>query len=319
MVSIFSGETEGEVVYLFDAESQRGNATFPFKSVRIRNPTDSALESGPVAVFGEGRFIGEGLAEPIPPRSMAFVPFALDRQIMVEKKESENDKIARIITVQRGVFHTEMQHIRRQVVTLHNRTDQKAVVFVRRTVPQGYALALPLGQHERIGAAHLFRVEVDAHGKAELAIEETTPVFKTTDIRSPSGMELVSAYLSHAATDGPLKERVVVLEKLHREMANIEQQIATLREQMGDMRQRQDELHAQLVTLKAVRTAGPLMQSLEKKLQEVSDKMSKATIDVVSLQEKLMLARVRFQDGLADLSLEKKEEKISPAAPASKT
>jgi hypothetical protein len=80
MVSILSTETDGEVVYLYDAESPRGNAAFPFKSVRIKNPTDSVLESGPVTVFGDGKFIGEGLSEPIPARSTAFIPFALDRQ-----------------------------------------------------------------------------------------------------------------------------------------------------------------------------------------------------------------------------------------------
>jgi hypothetical protein len=66
-----------------------------------------------------------------------------------------------------------------------------------------------------------------------------------------------------------------------------------------------DELHAQIVTLRAVRTAGPLMVSLERKMQDVSDKLSRGTIDVVALEEKLMLARIKFQDGVADLSLEK--------------
>jgi hypothetical protein len=51
------------------------------------------------------------------------------------------------------------------------------------------------------------------------------------------------------------------------------------------------------------------MTSLEKKLQEVSDKLSRSTIDLVALQEKLMVARIKFQDGVADLSLEKAEEK----------
>ena len=56
-------------------------------------------------------------------------------------------------------------------------------------------------------------------------------------------------------------------------MANAEQQIQTTREQMEEYRARMDELHAQIVTLKAVKTAGPLMQNLEKKLSEVSDKL----------------------------------------------
>ena len=69
---------------------------------------------------------------------------------------------------------------------------------------------------------------------------------------------------------------------------------------------RMDELHVQIVTLRAVKSAGPLMRSLETKLSEVSDKISKATIDLVTLQEKQMIARIHFQDGVADLTLEKK-------------
>ena len=42
-----SGPTDGEVVYLYDAESERGNDHFAFRAVRFRNPTDSTLETGP--------------------------------------------------------------------------------------------------------------------------------------------------------------------------------------------------------------------------------------------------------------------------------
>jgi hypothetical protein len=56
------------------------------------------------------------------------------------------------------------------------------------------------------------------------------------------------------------------------------------------------------------------MTSLEKKLQEVSDRLSKATIDVVALEEREMLARIKFQDGVADLSLETKPKDDSGLA-----
>ena len=36
---------------------------------------------------------------------------------------------------------------------------------------------------------------------------------------------------------------------------------------------------------------------------------SKSTIDIVTLQEKLMIARVHFEDGVAELSLDKKDDK----------
>lgn len=314
MVSILNNDTDGEVVYFFDAESPRGNTTYPFRAVRLKNPTDSVLESGPVTVFGEGKFIGEGMSEPIPAHSTAFIPFALDRQIVVEKKAEERDRIHRILTVQRGVFSTEVQHTRRRVLTFNNRLAEKATVYVKHTVAEGYKLEKAPEPREKLGGAYLFKVEVDAGGKAEIAIEESTPLFKTVDIRSTVGMEQVTAYLSAAAVEGPLKGAVQELLKLHKEMANIAQQIQTTREQMEEYRARMDELHAQVVTLKAVKTAGPLMQNLEKKLSEVSDKLSKATIDLVAQQEKAMVARIKFQDGVADLSLEKRDKaEASPA------
>jgi hypothetical protein len=313
MVSILRDRTEGEVVYLYDPESARGNATYPFRTLRFRNPTDSALESGPVSVFGEGRFIGEGMAEPIPGRALAFVPFALDRQVVVERKDEGRDAIAKILTVQRGVFQTEIQHTKRSSFTLFNRLPEKAVVYLRHTVAPGYALvksgAVARPEGERIGGANLFRVELAPNGKSDIVIEEATPVFKTTDIRTTAGMDLVRAYLSSAAADGPLRGQVQKLLDLNTKMANVEQQIGTIREQMGEYRTRMDELHAQLVTLKAVKTAGPLMGHLEKKLQEMSEKLSKATVDVVSLQEKQMLARVEFQAGVAELTLERSADK----------
>jgi hypothetical protein len=321
MVSILRSETDGEVVYLYDAESARGNAQYPFKTVRFKNPTDSALESGPVSVFGEGRFVGEGLADPIPAKSVAFVPFALDRQIVVERKDADRDDIAKIITVQRGVFSTQIQHTKRATFTLYNRLPERATVYLRHTVAAGYKLTkaperstdatIKGSTAEHLGGAHLFRVELEPNGKTDVIVEEATPVFRSTDIRTTAGQDLVRAYLSSAVLEGPLKAEIEKLLKLNAEMSKIEQQITTAREQMGEYRMRMDELHAQLVTLKAVKTAGPLMAHLEKKLQEVSEKLSKATVDVVSLQEKAMVARISFQTGVGDLTLDAKDDKAT--------
>ncbi len=326
MVSILRSETEGEVVYLFDPESTRGNSQFPFRTLRFRNPTDSALESGPVSVFGDGKFVGEGLAEPIPAHSVAFVPFALDRQIVVERKNADRDDIARIITVNRGVFQTEIKHTKKSSFTLYNRMGEKATVYLKHTVAPGYKLTKfpdsrsPVpgsgDSSDHLAGANLFKIELEPNAKADVDIEEATPVFRTTDIRTPDGLNLVRAFLSQSATEGPLKTHVETLLKVNADMVKIEQQIQTSREQMGEYRTRMDEIHAQLVTLKAVKTAGPLMTHLEKKLQEISEKLSKATVDVVGLQEKLMVARVQFQAGIADLTLEDKKTETASPAPA---
>jgi hypothetical protein len=307
MVSILDAKTDGEVVYLYDSESPRGNAGFPFKAVRLKNPTDSVLESGPVTVFGDGRFIGEGLSEPIPAHSMAFVPFALDRQIVVECKDSDHDSISRILSVQRGVFSSEVQHTKRFTYSLHNRLSEPATVYVRHTITAGYQLTKGTkDEPERIGGAHLFRVTVPAGVTTELTIEEATPIFKTIDLRSPADMDQVRLYLSAGAVESPLKGAIEELIKMQQDLGNVEQHILTTRDQMQAYRTRMDELHAQVLSLHLVKTGNGLMRTLEHKLQDVSDKLSQATVDLAALEEKAMLLRIHFQDGVAELSLDRK-------------
>jgi hypothetical protein len=76
-----------------------------------------------------------------------------------------------------------------------------------------------------------------------------------------------------------------------------------MRRRLGDYRERMDELHGQILTLTAVKTGGELMGHLKTKMKQISDRVQKTTIQIVDQEEKLMLARVQFQDTLAELAL----------------
>src|SRR5439155_4425227 len=116
-----AGRAVGGVVYLYDPISERGDQRFAFKAVRIENPTGDTLEPGPVTVYGDGRFIGEGITEPVPPHASVVVPFALDRQIVVTKTSSDTDRIAKLVTAQRGIVTAEVQHRRQTTFTVTSR------------------------------------------------------------------------------------------------------------------------------------------------------------------------------------------------------
>ena len=234
MVSILDTETDGEVVYLYDAESPRGNAAFPFKAVRLKNPTDSALESGPVTVFGEGKFIGEGLSEPIPARSVAFVPFALDRQIVVERKDKPSATASRASSpCSAASSRARCEHTRRQRPTSSTTASpRRRSVYVRHTVAEGYKLtkAAKDAKPERLGAAHLFRVERraerddrarDRGGDAGLQDASTSavagrhgPGYGCTSPPAPSRVRSRARSKSSS--------------RLHKDIGNVEQRIATI-------------------------------------------------------------------------------------------
>jgi uncharacterized coiled-coil DUF342 family protein len=97
------------------------------------------------------------------------------------------------------------------------------------------------------------------------------------------------------------------------EMAKATQQIDHLHARADEYRTRMDELHGQLLSLKAVKTGGPLIAHLQQKMKEISDKVQDTTLATVQAQEQLMVAKVRFQDGLAELSLERKPQRAAQA------
>ena len=94
-------------------------------------------------------------------------------------------------------------------------------------------------------------------------------------------------------------------------MVDAQDKLASLGERLGDYRTRMDELHGQLVTLQLVKTGGDLMKHLRTKMKDISERVQLATIEQVDTQEQIMLARIRFQDQLAEMRL----DPIVPAKP----
>ncbi|PKN31210.1 MAG: hypothetical protein CVU63_25115, partial [Deltaproteobacteria bacterium HGW-Deltaproteobacteria-20] len=106
MVSLVNEACEAKQVYYYDPVSPRGSQRFAFKAVRVVNPSAYTLDGGPFTVYAKGQFLGEGLSEPIPPRSEAFIPFGLDREVIVEPVITSREEIHQLVTMQRGIVST---------------------------------------------------------------------------------------------------------------------------------------------------------------------------------------------------------------------
>ena len=303
MVSMLRSETDGEVVYLYDAESERGNANFAFRAVRFTNPTDSTLETGPVTVYGNEKFIGEGLTEPIPPRSSAVVPYALDRQIVVEQQDADQDKLHRLATLQRGILTAEVQHIRTKKLTLTNRMNAPAKVFIRHTFNKGWTLLEAPTSFERVGDAHLFQVDLKPREVRTVEIAEATPVQRTLDLSADVTLAMMRVYVEAPESTPAMREQLRRLLGIHKGLVDLSEAQISLRRRLDDYRSRMDDLHAQILTLQVVKTGNDLMRHLKGKMRDISDRVQKTTIAIVDQEENIMLARVEFQDALAELTL----------------
>ncbi len=303
MASMMREETDGEIAYLFDAESDRGNSKYAFRAVRVENPTDYTLESGPVTVYGDNRVVGEGVTEPIPPHAKVVIPFALDRQVVVEGSEETENRVSKLMTLERGVLTAEVQHIKKThlVITSRLRTDSK--VYVRHTVGKGWTLIDAPETFERIADAHLFEIDLPAGKTKEVDISEATPMVRTLDLDADPSLEMMKVFVESGDPGPELKAQLEDLLKLHHDMVDGKEKIDSLRRRNAEYRVRMDELHGQIVTLKAVKSGGDLLKHLKAKMKDISNRVQETTIEIVDTEESIMLAKVQFQDALAELHL----------------
>ncbi len=317
MVSILTATTNAEQLYYYDPVSARGSKSFAFKAVRFDNPSRYTLDSGPFTVYADRQFLGEGLSEPIPPHSSAFIPYALDKKVLVEPLVDTREEIDRLVTIERGVVTTETQRIRRTKLSLVNRGQTPAHVVVRHAVPAGWKLRDERKRAEKLRGAYLFPVTVPPKSSTTLEIEESMPFEKTVNIDTDQGVKEIALFLETKKKLEPdLARRLDEIVKMHRELRDKQDRIDTVHRQMNDYRARVDEIHVQLVTLRRVPNAQKLSRHLAQKMEEISDRLQKATLEVTDLEGQVLATRVNLEDRLAELTLKrKKTEKVASSAP----
>lgn len=312
MVNVLTTDAKAESVYFYDPISARGSKRFAFRAVLLENPSTHTLDAGPVTVYADGQFLGEGLSDPIPPKSRAFIPFSLDRKLVVETKESGREEIDRLVTVQRGVLTTEARRVKRTELVLVNRGTSEVTVYVRHALGDGYRLEKPVLGFEKLRDAFLFPVKVPAGASTTLAIEEATPMQKSVDIGTAAGVGDLKLYLRSASKLEPeTRQRLEQIIEMHRTMAEIEERIRTAAAQTQTYRTRIDELNGQIVSLRRVPQAQTLSRNLAQKMDEISQRLQKLTIHVADLEGQLLAQRVSLEDRLAELTLAKSDSPVA--------
>jgi len=309
MVSLLTAQAHAKEVYFYDPISARGSKHYAFRSVLLENPTHHMLDAGPVTVYEGGQFLGEGLSDAILPDSRNFIPFALDRKLVVETEHATREQVDSLLTIERGVVQSQARSIRTTKLTLVNRDSKPATVYVRHPVSDGFKLEMPNSGVEKLGSAYLFAVNVPANDSTALSIEESTPLQKTIDIRTDAGIAEIGLFLHAASALEPqLADQLTRVVARHRTMMGFNERIQTVQAQTNAYRERVEEINAQLVSLRKVPQASELSRNLAKKMEEISQRLQHSTIEIADLEAKLLTERVALEDQLAELTLEKQKQ-----------
>jgi len=132
MVMLLSKRVAGESIYLFAPDPGVGDSqSHPFRVARFKNESGGLLERGPIAIFEQGAFLGQGMVEPLPDGATTTVPFALERSLALETQRTFTEEGARIARIESGTLVIERDAVMRTRYRIKNGADKAAKVLVK--------------------------------------------------------------------------------------------------------------------------------------------------------------------------------------------
>lgn len=306
LVSVINRPVPGEEILLFRPEpGADASARHPFRAVRFELPAELGLEPGPVAVFADGSFAGEGLLARSYGGEVSYVPFALDGGTTVDVTTHGDEAPQRLVTVARGVATVENAVILRTTYTIAAGAAAHGRIFLRHPVRPGYQLGpVPDGTEHGDGTL-LVPVSLGGRRTVELVIEERQPVERQIQLLDDGGANL-TAYVEGANLPAPVRAQAQAVIAARAAYADLEQEWAALAARRDESRERAEELQDSLYETSDLRGAGAdaLRKRLISSLTAATAETDRLRLALSELSAKLATARADLQTSIAELGLE---------------
>ena len=305
MVAIINQEVMGEETFLFrPGGAGLGYETNPYRVVRFRNDTPFVLESGPLAIYSGGSFVGEGISEAVGAGTSATIPFAVEPGIMVTSTVKDDGQEMRLIRIVRGVLEVETFQRKTTVYTVKSQTSRPAFTVLVRHAKAGsnYTLVSRTPGTEDLPDAYLIPVEVPRQ-QATSTVVEQTPTRRTISIWEGRALPLLERLLVATNLGQEARKRLEPIVARRQEIGRIDSQIEELKKQQAELDQRANETRENLDSIKKDPAAGALRAKLSKRLAEFASDGDRIGRQVVELQTKRMSLRIELEDLLQNLDL----------------
>lgn len=306
MVALINEPVQAEETFLYrPGGAGIGYEMNPYRVIRFKNTTPFVLEPGPISIYKQGSFVGEGLAEAIGSQSSATIPFAVEPEIIVSSQVQHRGDEMRLTKISRGVLEIESFQ---QTKTQWNIQGQKQGPFkvLIRHPKQGsnYVLKERPDATEDLPDAYLVPILVaPAKTKASIEVIEQTPsVFSITiwDQRAP---DLLVNMLETTTLDARQREQLKPLIVLRQEIGKIDTQINGLQRQQQELDRRAEETRRNLEAIKRDPKASSLRAKLGERLDQFTREADAIAREIVELNSKRLEKRIELEDAMQQVDM----------------
>ncbi len=303
MVAVINQEVEGEETFLFrPGGAGIGYEANPYRVVRFRNSTPFVLESGPIAIYAGGSFVGEGISEPVGSGTSATIPFAVEPGIMVTSTMKQDGDEMRLLRIVHGVLEVESFARKTTVWTAKSQIARPPFTVLVRHPKAGYNYELVNRTRttEDLADAYLIPIEVGRQEGSITVVEQTPSKFNMT-IWEPRALPLLEKLLLVTNLGPEMRQRLEPIVRRRQDIGRIDSRIEELKAQQVEMDQRANETRQNLQAIKKDPAAGALRAKLSKRLEQFAADGDRIGREIVELQTKRMEIRIELEDALQNL------------------
>ncbi|MBK9030957.1 MAG: OmpA family protein [Myxococcales bacterium] len=305
LVSVLSREVTGAGVLLFRPDAGTpGSARHPYRAARIALPAELTVEPGPVAVFAEGSFAGEGVLARTPGGQVTYVPYAVDGGTSVTVEVSGDERPQRLVAVARGIARVQNARVRTTRYTIAASATAPATIYLRHVPTVGYQLGeLPPGS-ERGDDDVLIALPIVPGGDSVLVVEERQPV--TRELQLLDAATDLAAYVDGADLPPAVLAAVGAVVSARAALADAEAATAAAQTALADVTEHNGDLERSLTTVAKLpgAEAAQLRARLLKSLTELTARADQLARTIATHRAAEVEARVRLQTAIEALGLE---------------
>jgi hypothetical protein len=306
MVMLLSRRVSGEALFLFAPDSGvADSASHPFRVARFTNSGGGALERGPIAVFEQGAFLGQGMVDPLPPGATATVPFALERSIAIDQDRKADEVGARVAKIQNSTLAIERDRVLQTKYRVRNGSDTQAKLLVKHPRLVGARLfEPPKGTDDNVGTGSaLVPILIAAHSTTQLVVDERTTARELVDWFSIIADDAVRAFIADARSDREVVRKLSAAWDLRRDIVKKRAERDKLEVETGKLAQGTEETRRNLRAIERNKTAEALRQKLTARLAEAAARLDELNRKTVELDSQLAELGVRWSEALRDIEL----------------
>jgi hypothetical protein len=307
MVAVINQDVEGEETFLFKpGGGGMGYESNPYRVVRFKNSTPFVLESGPIAIFAGGSFVGEGISEAVGAGTSATIPFAVEPGIMVTSVVKQDSDEVRLLKIVRGVLEVESFARKTTTYTVKSQVSRPpfSVIVRHSKAGQNYELVNRTKSTEDLPDAYLIPVDVAKDKRdGSATVVEQTPSRYGISIWEGRALPLLEKVLLVTNLGQDARKKLEPIVRDRQEMGRIDSKIEELKSQQNELDQRARETRENLKAIQKDKAAGALRSKLSKRLEQFASEGDKLGREVVELQTKRMEIRIRMEDALQNIDL----------------